>query len=249
MKFCGKTDTGKTRTANQDYFFAEHISPVGNESGQDEPLLCVVCDGMGGAAGGKIASTLAAQTFSCLVKEQYVKGKYDNAEELLFDCTQKANKSVYSRSTSDESLSGMGTTLTAALICKDKIAISNVGDSRTYAFKNKKMKKITRDHSYVQELVDLGQITEGEAKNHPRKNIITRALGTEKYVEADTYTIKEKTDGLLLCSDGLYNMVEEAKITELFYSDKSPEEICEKLIELANNAGGSDNITAIVVKF
>lgn len=249
MNFFGKTDIGKTRTANQDSFFAGYLCDMQDNNRDNNPLLFVVCDGMGGAAGGKIASSVAVDTFVSNVKQLYYKKQYETYEQLLSVCAQRANLTVFSRSTTDENLSGMGTTLTAALVTDDRICVVNVGDSRVYAIKNKKIKQITKDHSYVQELLDGGQISPEQAKKHPNKNIITRALGSKEKVEADTFTIVEKTDGIVLCSDGLCNHVDDTQILNEFYITNDTENICQNLIDLANSGGGRDNITVVAVSF
>ncbi len=253
MNFCGKTDIGKVRNNNQDSFFADFLPPIGKLCGN--AFLAVVCDGMGGAAGGQIASSLAVEAFVSRLKTK-LSASAENASrlseirfsELMDDAVQYANSKVYSKSKKEPELYGMGTTLVACLIVKKNIYIVNVGDSRLYAVSGDRLCQITVDHSYVQALVDSGSISEGEATNHPDKNIITRAVGIRNSVTPDAFLISDFPDSLLLCTDGLTNMVDGNGILAAITSPKNVTGTVTELIRLANEGGGKDNITAVLIK-
>ena len=253
MNYCGKTDIGKVRKNNQDSFFADFLPPIGKLCGN--AFLAVVCDGMGGAAGGQIASSLAVESFVSRLKTK-LSASAENASklseirfsELMDDAVQYANSKVYSKSKKEPELYGMGTTLVACLIVKKNIYIVNVGDSRLYAVSGDRLCQITVDHSYVQALVDSGSISEGEATNHPDKNIITRAVGIRNSVTPDAFLISDYPDSLLLCTDGLTNMVDGNGILAAITSPKNVTGTVTELIRHANEGGGKDNITAVLIK-
>lgn len=257
MFFYGTTDIGKKRVVNQDNFKIKKYA--------EDTLLAVVCDGMGGASGGGVASSLAISAFtesldnsSELFTQQY---DSQNADELitqtLRDALEHANNAVYSASISSDDLAGMGTTLVATLITPKKIYCVNVGDSRMYHGSAASFEQITRDHSYVQYLVDIGKITPKKAKKSSHRNIITRAVGTESSVEADLYTLSraesEQPFFILLCSDGLTNMVELREISSVLRgasrSGDALKRTAEKIVSLANERGGIDNITAVLLAY
>lgn len=259
--FYGKTDIGKMRETNQDNFFTMRIS--------DNILLFVLCDGMGGTNGGNIASKLAVRTFSEYIEQRlsdHIDGdNYCNTGELslttlLSEAVGAANKAVYERAHENSELANMGTTIVAAIAADDKLYITNVGDSRLYMLEDSIITQLTHDHSYVQMLVDMGHITKEEAANNPRRNILTRAVGTEPTVEADVMSIELPAAGtyLLLCSDGLYNFLSDAELTDIVYEvcDEYDDDDYEaelayktnKLIDTANANGGGDNITTILIK-
>lgn len=253
MLYFGMTDKGKKRVQNQDSFICAEL-----EGGS---LLCAVCDGMGGAAGGNIASTTAVGAFSRYISEAWAEytSKADiDIPALLTKAAESANNAVFDRAGHERELTGMGTTLTAALITAGKLYIANIGDSRLYMDAGGSLVKLTRDHSFVQYLVDIGQLTEEEAAVSPHRNIITRAVGSESEVETDTYTVSLDGDGLpryvLICSDGLTNYLSEEKIHEIISAcpEKENAVTLEKkvkaLIDGANKGGGGDNITAVVIK-
>ena len=253
MQFFGKTDTGKKRSENQDSFLTEQLN--------ENTVLCLVCDGMGGANGGSTASSLACSTFLKNIKKKLpeltmqtqleFEGNVSKIEQILNKAITATNTAVFKKATKSKNLAGMGTTLVCALIVEGFLYVANVGDSRLYGFADDKMIQITRDHSYVQTLVDLGQITPEEANNNPHKNIITKAIGTQKNETPDFFfdnLSASDTDYLLLCSDGLTNFVEEDTIRDIVYGDTSLEEKCDKLIEKANEGGGGDNITVVLIK-
>ena len=233
MNVVCKTDKGKKRELNEDY--------VLTLKGNDYHLL-IVADGMGGHNAGEIASKLASMTVRDYVFEGY--GVTKDKEELLRIAIAKANEAVYSKSQDSKELSGMGTTMTCILILGTDAYYGHVGDSRAYIIGEDGIRKITQDHSLVQELIDNGSITESEAINHPQRNLITRAVGTEKNVSIDTGCEKlKKGDIILLCSDGLTNYIPNDEILEIVRSKKSA--AVEDLINTANERGGSDNISII----
>ena len=257
MIIASHTDIGMKRKVNQDYHITKKYSK--------KTCLCVVCDGMGGAKGGEQASRIAAGSFVNYmdhVLEEYIgnKDKQITAPEIkkaMLSALDLANEDVYRYSRSHLGMKGMGTTIVATLIIDKTIFALNVGDSRVYCLKGNKIKQITKDHSYVQYLIDIGQLTEEEAQVSTHKNIITRAVGTEKSVDGDVYK-ETVTEGafVLLCTDGLTNFVNNNQLCEIVSSDYSARIVDEiglnvrvkKLIDLANDGGGSDNITAVLVK-
>lgn len=241
MKIFSKTDIGLKRTTNQDFYDNGEFS--------DNAIWIVVCDGMGGANGGNIASEIAVdKTKEYLLKNYKSDIEEDDIEELLIDAVEYSNKIVFDVSEADDSLSGMGTTIVATIIKNDTAYIVHVGDSRAYLIKNDGTSQITTDHSMVQELVSLGSITKEEAKNHPQRNIITRALGVKPSVETESDIIELIFgDRLLICTDGMSNYIDEDEITELS-KENTVENFAGELIEKALSAGGSDNITVVVVE-
>lgn len=250
MIFCGKTDIGKKRTSNQDSFFTGYLDKNKNV------FLAVLCDGMGGAAGGNIASTLAAGTFKASLYDKFKKMSDEEipadsfCEQSLLCACKSANSALFKKALENDDLKGMGTTLVACLIYKDYYYIVNIGDSRLYIFsENKKLSQLTHDHSYVQLLIDSGKITPQQALDHPNKNVITRALGIEKEVSADIFKIPVKDNNVLLCSDGLTNFVSDETIeTILKNKDYDINSASSVLIDTANENGGGDNITVIIIK-
>ena len=219
----GITDVGKRRAANQDNFIIDQRSP--------STLLAVVCDGMGGAAGGLEASSIACSVFSDSVEADLAvleeRGKSFTpalCEKVLRRGVDVANDAVSRRAAEDPGLAGMGTTLVAALVVGDRIYAANVGDSRLYAVTDGVAEQITHDHSYVQLLVDVGRITPEQAKTSANRNIITRAVGTSENVECDVFTIDTLPDAILLCSDGLTNMLSAEDIGQRFRASFVSEE-------------------------
>lgn len=241
MEAFAKTDVGKARDMNQDYYY---ISPE-----SEELKLYILGDGMGGYKGGEVASKLATisaknyieSNFSNIIKEK------EEIQNLIKNAMEYANMVVYEKSKEDEELDGMGTTLEVCLIYNNKVYIGHVGDSRIYRIRNDIMRKLTNDHSYVEKLVKDGTITKEEAVNHPKKNMLTKALGCTVFVEPDV-TVKGfiKDDIILMCSDGLTNMIKEEEIYNIIKEDYKL--AAQRLIEKANENGGYDNITAIIIK-
>lgn len=243
MRFYGVTDIGKTRKQNQDKIYF----PQSN----DELRLFILADGMGGANAGDVASEIAIKSIIKYIKENFEKINHGRIEieKLIRDAIVNSNTQIYKMSSTDEKLNGMGTTLTMALIYRGVIYIGHIGDSRLYRFRKHIIRQLTKDHSYVQELLKQGTITKEEAANHPQKNVLLKALGVEEKVEPDIFEkgfIKE--DVLLVCSDGLTNMLEEKEIYEIINKTKNDlKETCKKLISKANEKGGLDNISVIII--
>ena len=241
MNVYSKTDIGLMRSSNQDYCKTGELS--------DGSVWAVVCDGMGGANGGSTASRIAAETIAEQLKELYNIEKYhDDMEKLIKTAIAIANQRVYDMSLNVYSLSGMGTTVVVAVVKEEVVHIVHAGDSRAYLYENGSLTQITKDHSMVQELVDIGQITPEEARNHPNKNIITRALGTRENLKTDYNGVKfDKDSVLLICTDGLSNYLTDENIAE-FIKKSRGDELVGRLVEQAKMMGGSDNITVAVIE-
>ncbi len=240
MKTVGNSDIGKVRKNNEDAFRFGRID--------DDVTWAVVCDGMGGASGGQIASTMAADMVGKKIEKCYNKSMSESSiENMMLSAITTANVTVYDRAIADDFLNGMGTTIVCTVVKNGVACIAHVGDSRAYLIHNKEISLLTKDHSLVQEMLDRGQITKEEFDSHPIRNIITRALGVAEKVEIDFNSVEfEKNDVLLLCSDGLSGYVDPEQILNIFTScefDRFPS----KLIEAANKAGGKDNITAVAM--
>ena len=242
MKACGLTDNGLSRESNQDSLFV---------SGRVDLPLFIVADGMGGHNAGEIASNIAVET----IKEKFIENKdtlilKENIIKTIQDSVFEANKKIYFKSLGTPECSGMGTTLTMSYIYDGEIYIAHIGDSRAYFIRDSKIEQITEDDSLVNELIKNGSITVEEAKTHPQRNVITKALGTSIDIEIDIETIKYNTgDILIICSDGLSNMVKEDHVLNIIKSEDDVSLACERLVELAKENGGSDNITLIIIKF
>ena len=237
MEAFAKSDIGKARDMNQDYYYIPDW--------EDEVNLYILADGMGGYNGGEVASKLATMTTIKSNFEQTEKDK-ESILNLIKSAMEYANMVVYEKSTEDKELEGMGTTLEVCLIYGGKAYIGHVGDSRIYRIRNELIRKLTHDHSYVEKLVDDGTISKEEASHHPKKNMLTKALGCKAFLEPDV-TMKAivKDDTILMCSDGLTNMVDEKEIYEIIKEDYKT--AANKLIDAANEKGGYDNVTAIVI--
>jgi len=255
MNLYGKSDIGKVREENQDSFGITELLPG--------VYLCVVCDGMGGAAGGSVASQIAVEVFTSSLREKLTPEPTETYPELsdrkvrssLIASVDAANIAVFRKAgeMNDGSLDGMGTTLTAVLFTETGYAWSvNVGDSRIYRVFPNGIRQITHDHSVVQEYLDKGIITPEEAKTFSMKNVITRAVGVADWVEPDVASVDiEPENGmngnLLLCSDGLYNCVSEDRIVALMASGEPIDKRADMLVKTARKAGGPDNITVIII--
>ncbi|MFL5870255.1 MAG: Stp1/IreP family PP2C-type Ser/Thr phosphatase [Solirubrobacterales bacterium] len=225
-----RTDTGRQRQANEDSFFA------GSE-------MFAVADGMGGAQAGEVASRIAAESF-----EPAVRGD-ESGEAHLRSIAESANRRIHSIAQRDSSRSGMGTTLTAALVEEDEVSIAHVGDSRAYVYREGNLRLLTSDHSLVEELRRQGRLTDEQAEDHPQRSIITRALGPEEAVEVDTMTFSARPgDVFLLCSDGLTTMVKDDRIAEILAAADDLDSAVDQLVREANDAGGRDNITAVAFR-
>ena len=241
MQIIGNTDVGRTRIANEDAFRYGTFD--------DGTSWAVVCDGMGGVHGGKIASSTAIEMVAHKIRKCYNTSMgIASIENLLLSSITTANCIVYDRGVGDRELEGMGTTIVAAIIKNGEACIAHVGDSRAYILSNDEISLITKDHSLVQEMFDLGQITQAEYENHPRKNIITRAMGVEEKIEVEFDTVEiNKDEALLLCSDGLSGLVDKKTMLEI-YKETDFNLLSDKYIEAANDNGGVDNITVVVMK-
>jgi len=222
------TDIGQVREGNEDSFLV--VAP-----------LYAVADGMGGHRGGEVASSLALET---------VQGMFERREGSLADQVVEANRAVFDRSKNDRTVSGMGTTLTAALVDGSRVHLVHVGDSRAYLLRGGELAQLTEDHTLVHRMVMEGEISQEEAETHPHRSILTRALGVDESVQVDEGDV-EVSDGdrLLLCTDGLTGMVPEGQIREILLESADPQEAVEKLVKVANRAGGIDNITAVILDF
>ena len=234
----GSTDVGLVRDHNEDFYFI-HESNV-----QKDYSLLIVADGMGGHEAGEVASELSVKCFVDEFDKLELK-KVSNIEKHLSDSLKNANSQVFDKSKETETL-GMGTTFTSVLLYDNRLFFAHVGDSRAYLLRENKMIQITQDHSWVAEQVALGIIKPEDAINHPRNNIITRAIGLNSSVEVDVNSMKVyKGDILLLCSDGLSGLVSDKSIEEII-SINDFQKVPDKLIEIANQNGGTDNITVLV---
>lgn len=240
MQIFAKTDIGKERQVNEDFYY---VAP------QDSKLsIYIIADGMGGYNAGEVASKMATNAVKDFVLAQFEEHNKNREQltELLKDAIEYANTVVYEASISKKELNGMGTTLDVCLIFNNKLYIGHIGDSRVYRIRKGFMRKITRDHSYVQTLIEDGTITKEEAYSHPKKNMLTKALGCLEKVEPDVY-VKTFIEGdkVVMTTDGLTNMIREDKICNII--EDNPQEATEKLINLANENGGYDNITVIII--
>ena len=240
MRIVAKTDKGHVRDSNQDAYAVGEFSY--------EVVWAVVCDGMGGAAGGNIASALAVKVISDKINVSYREQMRDSSiKNMLDSALNAANVEVFDMSESKHELKGMGTTVVCAIVKDGQAYIAHAGDSRAYILKNGKIFQITTDHSIVQDLLDKGKITSEQALNHPNKNIITRAVGVDKNIEIDFDQIDLDDDTtLLLCTDGLSNYVSDSEILEIT-SDKKLYAFADRLVNKANENGGGDNITVVVI--
>jgi protein phosphatase len=238
MKTFSITDVGQKRNMNQDYVYTSE-KPVGNL-----PNLFVVADGMGGHKAGDFASKFTVQQ---LVKSIESIPEI-NPIKLIRQSIETANKELLIKANGNSDLSGMGTTLVVATIVNDCIYIANIGDSRLYII-NSGIKQITKDHSLVEEMIRMGEIDREDARNHPDKNIITRAIGAGEEITVDFFEMKlEHEDTILMCSDGLTNMIEDEEISRIIQKQITPEQKAQKLVEIANLNGGKDNIAVIIIE-
>lgn len=244
MKYYGITDRGKIRKQNQDTFSAYELH-------LNNGVLLVVCDGMGGARGGNIASKMTCEIFSSTVLSGL--SPFDDLQQLALlmkRSSDLANTAVFTRSLEDPDCCGMGTTLVAAAVTEQGAAVLNIGDSRCYHLSRRSgIRQVTRDHSVVAEMVANGDITPEQAKTNPNRNLITRAVGTADMVPADYFFVPmEAGDYLLLCSDGLTNVIDDAELAALIMEDKDVQSCCEELISLTLNRGAPDNVTALLFR-
>ena len=241
MQSWGLTDVGCTRQQNQDAFQIEQLDK--------HTLLCVVCDGMGGAKSGNIASTLAADVFVEQVRQSWKGDQLQgNIDKLLKDAVKVTNFTVFDQSQQFEEFTGMGTTLVAVLTNGKWATVVNVGDSRAYLIDRVGIHQVTVDHSVVQLMVSRGELTPEQAKNYLGKSLITRAIGTETTVHCDIFHKKvSKGDYFLLCSDGLSNLMDDQEILFEVAHGQEKEKCCQRLLDIARKRGAPDNVTSILV--
>lgn len=240
MQVFAKTDIGKARKTNEDFYYVSKP--------EDKIKLFILADGMGGYSAGEVASQMAVKTVKEYIYKHFEKNNdtQEKIENLLIDSIEYANNVIYKKAESKKELNGMGTTLDVCLIYNNKVYIGHVGDSRVYRIRKDFMRKLTKDHSYVQTLIEDGKITKEEAFNHPKKNMLTKALGCMEKIEPDVYTKTFiKDDIILMSSDGLTNMVREDEISNIIKQDK--ENATESLVKRANDNGGYDNITVVII--
>ena len=239
MKFYAITDIGRKRELNEDYIYTSG-QPIGAL-----PNLFIVADGMGGHKAGDYASMHTVDRFVEVIREL---GEEHGVQDAINEAVTAANAYIYQRSRENSNLSGMGTTLVLATCIGNEAIVANIGDSRLYLV-NDAMTQITRDHSLVEEMVTLGGIDREMARNHPDKNIITRAVGVKEKVAADFFEVDlTKGDKLLLCSDGLTNMLRDEEIYQIIQENKELEQAAKALVDAANENGGRDNIAVVLVE-
>ena len=241
MQYWALTDLGAVREQNQDAYQVEKLDK--------NTLLCVVCDGMGGAKAGNVASTLAAETFTQEVKKSWSSDLTgDKLEKMLRGAVKLANFTVYDQAQQVKDYNGMGTTLVAALIRGKKATVVNVGDSRAYFVTADGIKQITTDHSLVQMMIARGELTPEKAKRYPGKNLITRAIGTEEQVECDVFNLDVgKETCILLCTDGLSNLMDDQEILFEIAHSQDRGDCCQRLLDIAKKRGAPDNVTSVLV--
>lgn len=242
MQSWGLTDQGCVRSQNQD---AYQIAQLDRNS-----LLCVVCDGMGGAKSGNIASSLAVDVFVQEVRRFWMANStQEKINQMLQSAVKLANFTVYDQAQQFEEFDGMGTTLVAVLIRGRKATVVNVGDSRMYLANENGIRQITKDHSLVQMMVDRGDLTPEQAKSYPGKNYITQAVGTESMVMCDLYHLDvAKGDYLLLCSDGLSNLLDDQEILFEIVHGVKKQNCCKRLLDIAKTRGAPDNVTSVLIE-
>lgn len=241
MTFGYLTDPGKVRDHNEDSVIIV--------KDQADEILLAVADGMGGHRNGEVASSIAISHIGKRFAEISSVGNKEDATNFVREMVSEANFLIYKHTSEHPESTGMGTTLVLAILTKDFLLFGNIGDSSGYVVKNEKLHKVTTDHTLVSLLVKSGELTEEEAKNHPRKNVLMRALGATNTVEMDITYVERDIEGIFLCSDGLTNMLNDDQITKVLNENTSLEEKLKKLIVKCNNRGGTDNISvAYLVK-
>ena len=241
MEYAYLTDPGKVRDHNED-----SVIIVKNEMGE---ILLAVADGMGGHCGGEIASSIAISHIGDRFRKTSSVGTKEDAISFIKEIVSEANVLLYKYTSEHKESSGLGTTIVLALVTNEFLLFGNIGDSSGYVLRKNKLHKITTDHTLVSLLVKSGELTEEEAKDHPRKNVLMRALGATNTVEMDIFDVERDVDGILLCSDGLTNMLDDEQIAKvLLDEDISIEDRLKKLIGKCNNRGGTDNISIAYLK-
>ena len=243
MRAWGMTDVGLRRHENQDTYAFEAF-------GLPDTVVAVVCDGMGGVRGGQVASALAVSTFmEELHKLAHVDMTVEQVRERASFCVSRANAAVYERAIEDAQYYGMGTTLVSAVASPDVAVVCNVGDSRAYHIGADGITRVTRDHSVVEEMIEAGNITPEQARTHPNRNLITRALGPDKNTICDVFVIPlAEGDSLLLCTDGLIVTAEDDELLEIMRGEPDGAAALDRLLELAKSRGAPDNVTAVLIR-
>ncbi len=238
LKTFSITDIGKKRTMNQDFVYSSE-TPVGNL-----PNLFIVADGMGGHNGGGFASSYTVEVMT----KSIIHSKETHPRMIIEEAIKNANSEIRRKARANEELFGMGTTVVAATFCDDILQVVNVGDSRLYIVDDE-IRQITKDHSYVEEMIRMGELDRDSARTHPKKNIITRAIGADDTVNPDFFTVKLQPGSIvLMCSDGLTNMLEDEQIRMILRGQRDIVEKAEELVKAANDNGGKDNIAVILVE-
>ena len=239
------TDVGKVRTIDEDSILAADLS-FGINSESEKFFLLAVADGMGGHAKGEEASKIALNTLTkTIIPELFGTVSFT---ELLENGIKNANQEILEYTAKNPESSGMGTTTVCALVKGNNIHLANVGDSRAYVISDDEIRRVTKDHSYVQSLIDEGQITEEEARDHPQKNVITKAVGIMESVEPDTMKLTlDDDESLLLCCDGVIAHLTDEDIHKIICNENNPQNACQQIVDLANQRGGSDNISLIIL--
>lgn len=243
MEAWGLTDPGLVRAENQDYYLLQQLGA--------NDLLAVVCDGMGGARSGNVASRIAAEVFVEEIKRGY-RGNMtqEQADFLLRTAVSIANTAVFENAQLNEEMNGMGTTLVAVLVLGKRAYFANVGDSRAYLMNRQGIQRVTVDHSLVELMVQRGELSSEQAKSYPGKNYITRAVGTEESVACDLYTaVLRQGDCILLCSDGLTNLLADQELLFEVIHGVRKQDCCQRLLGIAKERGASDNVTAVLIVY
>ena len=241
MQYWGLTDPGCVRPQNQDTFAMEQLDR--------NTVLCVICDGMGGAKSGNIASSLAVDVFVQEVRRTWTASMTQEKINLMLHSAVKlANFTVFDQAQQFEDFDGMGTTLVAVLVHNRHVTVAHVGDSRAYRVNNDGIWQMTRDHSLVQMMVERGELTQEMARTYPGKNFITRAIGTEPMVLCDVSNLElSKGEFLVLCSDGLSNVLDDQEILFEVVHGANKQDCCQRLLEIAKNRGAPDNVTSVLI--
>lgn len=236
------TDPGCVRSQNQDAYKIVELDR--------DTMLCVVCDGMGGAKSGNVASSLAAEVFVNEIRSNYHSNmEVRDVEEMLRRAIKLANFTVYDQAREVEDFSGMGTTMVAAFVRGDQVTVANVGDSRAYMIDSNGIRMVTTDHSVVQMMVQRGELLPEQAKQYPGKNLITRAIGTEAVVQCDLFSEElGREDVLLLCTDGLSNLLDDQEILFEVVHRPDRQDCCQRLLDIAKNRGAPDNVTCVLLQ-
>lgn len=240
MKLAGKTDIGSCRSENQDNYRAARLP--------DDTVWAVVCDGMGGAASGQLAAQIATDTMESCFESGLKNLPKEQERAFLMHCVTQANRAIYDQAQAHPENKGMGTTAVCCLVRHDTLHVAHVGDSRAYLCREGQISQLTRDHSMVQELVEAGRLTSEEAENYPHKNLITKALGVEPGVQADYSSMPAQPgDVILMCSDGLSGVVPDSQLLAIIQHNPFFT-VPRRLVEQALQAGGQDNITALLIE-